>query len=72
MTATKQEQTLLHRILSPESRCMPLDTTEILESFKKKKKKSHPLLFGTRHFLFMFSHNFTHLRVPALLINSSF
>lgn len=45
MTATKQEQTLLHRILSPESRCMPLDTTEILESFKKKKKKRLILFF---------------------------
>ena len=25
--------------LSPGSRCMPLDATEILESFKKKKKR---------------------------------
>ena len=52
---------------------MPLDATEILESFKKKKKKkAHPLLFRTRHFLFMFSPNFIHLRVLSLLINSSF
>lgn len=50
MTATKQEQTLLHRILSPESRCMPLDTTEILESFKKKKKKGSSSSFWNQTF----------------------